>query len=136
MATTPKPHIRILTQPRPQPDVPTAVQNLLLSTKSLQSSLSLWAQSRTTDAAVSDVYVQIGTAFNATIRAFSAYGIDLSDLHDIPTELRVVLEGCLAEEPSEEVLALYMPQVRKVIWKLLKGLQARQEVWRRLNGGV
>ncbi|KAF9020049.1 hypothetical protein BDZ89DRAFT_1072546 [Hymenopellis radicata] len=96
------------------PDVPTAVQNLLLSTKSLQSS----SHSGPSPARPMPLY--------PTFTSRSARP-------SMPRYARS--PRCLAEEPSEEVLALYMPQVRKVIWKLLKGLQARQEVWRRFNGG-
>jgi hypothetical protein len=54
----------------------------------------------------------------------------LSDIHSVPQELREVLEQCLAEDPSPRALAIYMPDLRKVLFKLLKGLQMRQEAWR------
>ena len=53
-----------------------------------------------------------------------------SDIHSIPVELRTVLENCLAEEPSPEVLVSFMPDLRKVLYKLLKGLQSREDIWR------
>ena len=49
-----------------------------------------------------------------------------SDLFDVPVTLRTVLEGLLAEHPSPEVLARYMPTVRSTLFKLLRGLQAKQ----------
>lgn len=49
-----------------------------------------------------------------------------SDLFDVPVTLRTVLEGLLAEVPSPEVLARYMPTVRTTLFKLLRGLQAKQ----------
>ncbi|KAK0185051.1 hypothetical protein F5146DRAFT_938034 [Armillaria mellea] len=106
-------------------DVPSAVHALLLSTKQLQESLRLWSINQATETQVSDVYVQIGTQFNTTIHAFAYHKIDLSDIHSIPTDLRTVLEQCLAEDPSPQALAMYMPEVRRVLYKLLKGLQAR-----------
>jgi hypothetical protein len=54
----------------------------------------------------------------------------LSDIHSFPVELRTVLENCLAEEPSPEVLVSFMPDLRKVLYNLLKGLQSRQDMWR------
>ncbi len=48
----------------------------------------------------------------------------------MPNELRTVLEQCLAEDPSPEVLAQFMPEVRQIIFKLLRGLQSKQEAWR------
>jgi hypothetical protein len=129
-------------------DVPSAVQALLLSTKKLHEVLERWSTARASDGDVSDVYVQIGHDFNAVIAAFAHYSIDLtyvpppfvffflfintnhSDLHTIPTDLRVVLESCLSEDPSPQQVASCMPHLRKVLYKLLKGLQARQDPWR------
>ena len=52
-----------------------------------------------------------------------------SDVYSIPGDLRLILERCLSEEPSPEVLEMFMPQVRLVLFNLLKGLQNRQESW-------
>ncbi|KAK0238372.1 hypothetical protein EDD85DRAFT_769067 [Armillaria nabsnona] len=117
-------------------DVPTAVHALLLSTKQLQESLRLWSINQATETQVSDVYVQIGTQFNTTIHAFAYHKIDLSDIHSIPTDLRTVLEQCLAEDPSPQALAMYMPEVRRVLYKLLKGLQAKQDAWKAVGGRI
>lgn len=56
-----------------------------------------------------------------------------SDIHSIPNELRTVLEQCLAEDPSPDVVNAFMPAVRRVLYKLLKGLQARQDAWKSIN---
>ena len=125
--------------------MPRAVHSLLTSTKRLQELLKLWSAEQATESDVSDLYVQIGHEFNATITAFSQHRIDLryipastkyscskqfaSDILEIPNELRTVLEQCLSEEPSPEILSMFMPELRKVIFKLLKGLQSRQEQW-------
>ncbi|KAJ3487609.1 hypothetical protein NLJ89_g11697 [Agrocybe chaxingu] len=111
-------------------DVTTAVHNLLSSTKRLQEVLRLWGAEKASEGDVSDVYVQIGHEFNATINAFAYHQIDLSEIHSIPADLRDVLERCLSEEPAPEVLESFMPALRKVLYKLLKGLQSRQDAWR------
>jgi len=111
-------------------DVPTAVRNLLLSTKELQKILTQWSLGQVSETQVSDVYVQIGTDFNTAIQAFAYHRIELSEIHSVPKELRTVLEQCLAEDPSPQVLAMFMPEVRQVLFKLLRGLQSKQEAWR------
>jgi len=111
-------------------DVPTAVHNLLLSTKQLQKILTQWSLGQVSETQVSDVYVQIGTDFNAAIQAFAYHRIELSEIHSVPQELRTVLEQCLAEDPSPQVLAMFMPEVKQTLFKLLRGLQSKQEAWR------
>ena len=129
-------------------DVPTAVRQLLDSTKQLQEMLKLWGQEQISENEISNLYVQIGHEFNATISAFAYHRIDLrcvdptslrfglvhiyysSDIHDVPQDLRSVLERCLSEEPCQEVLDAYLPELREVLYRLLKGLQSRQEHWR------
>lgn len=58
-------------------DVPGSVRNLLLATKELQEVLRQWSVGQATETQVSDVYVRIGTQFNATIHAFAHHNIDL-----------------------------------------------------------
>ncbi|KAJ7459491.1 hypothetical protein B0H11DRAFT_2242566 [Mycena galericulata] len=111
-------------------DVSTAVHNLLLSTKQLQKCLTQWSRGEASETQVSDVYVQIGTDFNAAIQAFAYHRIDLSDIHSVPNDLRIVLEQCLAEDPSPEVLSAFMPEVRRIFVTLLRGLQSKQGAWR------
>ncbi|KAJ7270617.1 hypothetical protein B0H12DRAFT_1093117 [Mycena haematopus] len=111
-------------------DVSSAVRNLLLSTKQLQKILTQWSLGQVSETQVSDVYVQVGTDFNAAIQAFAYHRIEINEIHSVPQELRTVLEQCLAEDPSPQVLAMFMPEVRQVLVKLLRGLQSRQEAWR------
>ena len=47
----------------------------------------------------------------------------------ITGDLRTVLERCLSEEPSSEVLDTFMPEVRHVLFKLLRGLKTQHESW-------
>jgi hypothetical protein len=147
------PGIQIHTQRTAPGDVSSAVRNLLLSTKQLQDALTQWSNGLATETQVSDVYVQIGTQFNTTIHAFAYHKIDLryashtqqlsfsatynpppSDIHSIPKELRSVLEQCLAEDPSPQTLSVFMPEVRQILYKLLRGLQVRQDAWRAVAG--
>lgn len=58
----------------------------------------------------------------------------LSDIHSFPKELRAVLEQCLAEDASPQVLEAYMPGVRQVMYRLLKALQMRQDAWKAVGG--
>ncbi|KAH9990600.1 hypothetical protein BJV77DRAFT_604835 [Russula vinacea] len=112
-----------------QSDVPRAVASLLEITKQLQELLRLWSMSCATEQHVSDVYVRLGTEFNSTVIAFQNFGIDLSDIYQIPQDLRTVLEACLSEDPSAHVLNKYLPRVRQIIATLLRGLQSKQAAY-------
>ncbi|TFK51972.1 hypothetical protein OE88DRAFT_1658715 [Heliocybe sulcata] len=122
-------------QTTPVVDVPTAVQNLLLATKRLQEVLRQWSVAQVSETQVSDVYVQLGNEFNIMVTAFARYNIDMSDVYAVPKELRNVLEQCLAEDPSPQVLGQYMPTVRQIIYNLLEGLKSKQEDYKRVAGG-
>jgi hypothetical protein len=50
----------------------------------------------------------------------------LSEVYAVPKELREILENCLGEDPSPQVLNTYMPEVRRVCYTLLEGLQSKQ----------
>ena len=65
-------------------------------------------------------------ATNPRERECLTYCAHSSDLFDIPATLRTMLEGLLAEEPSPAVLARYNPRVRETLFRLLRGLQAKQ----------
>ncbi|KAG6918165.1 hypothetical protein DXG01_016150 [Tephrocybe rancida] len=119
-----------------QGDVSGSVRTLLLAAKRLQELLKQWSISRATDTQVSDAYVQFGTDFNATITAFAYHKIDLSDIHSVPGDLRVSLEQCLSNDPSPAVLELHMPEVRRALYKLYEGIQARKDAWRAAAGGM
>jgi hypothetical protein len=121
--------------PRSSDDVPTAVRNLLVATKQLQEALRLWSVQQATEMEVSDTYVTVGTDFNETVSAFAQHKIDLSEIHSVPRDLRGVLEQCLGEDPSPEALAIYMPEVRQILYSLLQGLRSKQEAWRVVGGG-
>ncbi|KAH0582501.1 Bud site selection protein 6 [Termitomyces sp. J132] len=111
-------------------DVSGSVRSLLLATKRLQELLKQWSTGQATETQISDAYVKIGEDFNTTIKAFAHYQIDLSDIYSVPEELRVPLEQCLVNEPSPGALDMYMPEVRRALYKLYKGIRARKDVWR------
>jgi len=106
------------------------VAALLETTKHLQDCLRRWSTGKVSDEEVSDVYVDVGTKFNATVTAFMSLGIDLSDLYSIPTDLRVCLEDCLGEDASPAVLEQHMPHIERVIYRLLIGLKGKHEPYR------
>ena len=53
-----------------------------------------------------------------------------SDLFDIPSQLRQVLETCLARDASPRVLEIYLPKVREIVINLLQGLKRKQARYR------
>ncbi|KAI0306033.1 hypothetical protein B0F90DRAFT_957798 [Multifurca ochricompacta] len=112
-----------------QSDVPRAVAALLETTKQLQETLRLWSVSQASEIHVSGVYVRLGTEFNSTVVAFQTFGIDMSEIYQIPQDLRTVLEGCLSEDPSIQTLNKYLPRVRQIIATLLRGLQSKQTAY-------
>lgn len=110
----------------PVPAVQTAVTRLLVATKHLLESLTQWSKGEISETGVSDVYVRMGNDFNSAVAAFQACGIDMSDLLDVPEQLRHVLETALAEDATPENLELYLPEVRAIIKNLLQGLRVKQ----------
>lgn len=56
--------------------------------------------------------------------------LTISDLSDIPSQLRQVLETCLARDASPRVLEIYLPKVREIVINLLQGLKRKQARYR------
>ena len=71
-------HSSLYSTQRPQVDILRAVTTLLETTKQLQEMLRLWSIQQATESQVSDVYVRVGTEFNATVTAFAVYSIDMT----------------------------------------------------------
>ena len=109
----------------------------------------MWSNLQLTETQISDVYVRLGNDFNAAVAAFSAFEIDMrcvsptpllvqsakynpSDLMSIPEDLREVLETCLTEDATPDNLAIYLPEVRAIITRLLQGLRSKQSMYRRI----
>ncbi|KIP02833.1 hypothetical protein PHLGIDRAFT_111593 [Phlebiopsis gigantea 11061_1 CR5-6] len=114
------------------PAIESAVTRLLVSIKALLETLTLWSTLQKTENDVSDVYVRLGNDFNAATAAFASYNIDMTELAAVPDELRGVLESCLSEEATNQTLDIYLPDVRKIITKLLQGLRAKQSIYRQV----
>ncbi|KAG9055623.1 Bud site selection protein 6 [Serendipita sp. 407] len=110
------------------------VTRLLVAIKKLLEGLTDWSNGVVSDLQISDMYVRLGNDFNAAVVAFDAFGIEMGDLRRVPDDLRDILERCLAEDASPENLALYLPNVRKIITHLLEGLKKKQDEYR-LRGG-
>ena len=122
-------------------NIESSVTRLLIATKQLIETLTEWSFRRATEIDVSDVYVSLGNEFNVARTCFERVGIDMtythpcsktnvSDLADIPTQLREVLETCLARDASQETLNKYLPDVRRIIINLLQGLKRKQSTYR------
>lgn len=50
----------------------------------------------------------------------------------VPDDLRAILEQCLSEDATDENLNIFLPDVRKIITRLLQGLRSKQSVYRRI----
>ncbi|KAL0570702.1 Bud site selection protein 6 [Marasmius crinis-equi] len=114
------------------PAVESAVTRLLVSIKKLLEALTEWSNLKVDESQVSDVYVQLGNNFNAAVAAFGAFNIDMSELINVPDDLRQVLEQCLSEDATAENLEIYLPTVRGIITNLLQGLRGKQSIYRRI----
>lgn len=106
--------------------VETTVTKLLMSTKQLLQTLTQWSKGALNEKMVSDAYVQLGNDFKLVSKFFSHSGLEVSDLGDVPMDLRRVLEVALREEPSDETLNKYLPSIREIIVTLLDKLKVKQ----------
>lgn len=106
--------------------VETSVTKLLISTKQLLQVLTQWSKGKSSERNVSDVYVQLGNDFKLVSRHFTHAGVDISDLGDVPKDLRRILEVALRETASEDTLNKYLPQIREIIVRLLEKLKVKQ----------
>ncbi|KAF2142359.1 uncharacterized protein K452DRAFT_308048 [Aplosporella prunicola CBS 121167] len=104
-----------------------SVTHLLVATKQLLETLTLWSRGTATESEVSDVYVRLGYEFNIASRAFNAIGVDTSDLGNVPELLRSILEETLSQEASQASLDRFLPRIRDIIINLLHGLKKKQQ---------
>ncbi|KAK3722776.1 Bud site selection protein 6 [Vermiconidia calcicola] len=104
-----------------------SVTHLLVATKQLLETLTMWSRGTATEGEVSDVYVRLGYEFNIACRAFSAIGVDTSDLGPVPDLLRAILEDTLSQEASQASLDKFLPRIRDIIINLLHGLKKKQQ---------
>lgn len=113
-----------------------AVTHLLVATKQLLETLTLWSRGTATESEVSDVYVRLGYEFNIASRAFNAIGVDTQDLGNVPELLRGILEETLSQEASQASLDNFLPRIRDIIINLLHGLKKKQQRLRQRNGSA
>ncbi|KAH7047201.1 actin interacting protein 3-domain-containing protein [Linnemannia elongata] len=106
------------------------VTKLLVATKQLLESLTLWSNRKVSEEQVSDIFVQLATQFNLASQAFHEVGIDTSELAHVPDDLRNCLETALGEDPSPASLDQYLPKIKEVIINLLQGLRLKQNLYR------
>ncbi|EME44509.1 hypothetical protein DOTSEDRAFT_72099 [Dothistroma septosporum NZE10] len=104
-----------------------SVTHLLVATKQLLETLTMWSTQRATESEVSDVYVRLGYEFNIACRAFNAIGVDTGDLGPVPDMLRGILEETLSQDASQQSLEKYLPRIRDIIINLLHGLKKKQQ---------
>ncbi|KAF9985612.1 Bud site selection protein 6 [Mortierella antarctica] len=116
-----------------QSPIEATVTKLLVATKQLLESLTLWSNRKMTEEQVSDIFVQLATQFNLASQSFHEVGIDTSELAHIPDDLRNCLEMALGEEPSPVSLDQYLPNIKSIIIKLLQGLRQKQNIFRDQN---
>ncbi|CAJ0841236.1 13775_t:CDS:2 [Entrophospora sp. SA101] len=117
----------------PMSSIETMVTQLLVTTKALLESLTGWAAKRVNQQQVSDIYVKLVSEFNTVIQLFSQTGVDISDLTNIPTNLRACLEKALSEEASQNSLEKHLPTIKETIVSLLKGLKAKQALYKQIH---
>ncbi|KXS96855.1 hypothetical protein AC578_7405 [Pseudocercospora eumusae] len=118
------------TRQNPQQQLSTiekSVTHLLVATKQLLETLTMWSTGRATEGEVSDVYVRLGYEFNIACRAFNAIAVDTADLGPVPDLLRSILEETLSQDASQQSLEKYLPRIRDIIINLLHGLKKKQQ---------
>ncbi|WPH01170.1 Hypothetical protein R9X50_00400600 [Acrodontium crateriforme] len=126
-------------QQNPQQQLSTiekSVTHLLVATKQLLETLTMWSRGTANEGEVSDVYVRLGYEFNIACRAFNAINVDTSDLGPVPDLLRGILEDTLSQEASQASLDKYLPRIRDIIINLLHGLKKKQQRLRQRTGSV
>ncbi|KAF2742458.1 AIP3-domain-containing protein, partial [Sporormia fimetaria CBS 119925] len=111
-----------------------SVTHLLVATKQLLETLTLWSRGTATESEVSDVYVRLGYEFNIASRAFNAIGVETTDLGNVPELLRGILEETLSQEASQASLDNFLPRIRDIIINLLQGLKKKQQTLRQRSG--
>jgi len=129
----------LLTSYQPQQQlsqIEKSVTHLLVATKQLLETLTLWSRGAASETEVSDVYVRLGYEFNIACRAFNAIGVETNDLGPVPDMLRTILEDTLSQEASQASLDRYLPKIRDIIINLLHGLKKKQQRLRQRNGSM
>ncbi|GAA5966720.1 hypothetical protein JCM8115_002788 [Rhodotorula mucilaginosa] len=106
------------------------ITRLLVATKQLLEGLARWSRREVDENTISEIYVKLGNDFNVACAAFAREGITMNELLSVPADLRVCLETCLSDQPSQATLERHLPQVRQIIIGLLHGLREKQRLYR------
>ncbi|GAA5909397.1 hypothetical protein JCM6882_000971 [Rhodosporidiobolus microsporus] len=106
------------------------ITRLLVATKQLLEGLAKWSRGEVNEEAISAIYVKLGNDFNVACAAFAKEGISMNELLSVPSQLRVCLETCLSDTPSQATLERHLPEVRQIIIGLLHGLREKQRLYR------
>lgn len=105
--------------------------HILIATKELLENLTSWSRRQVSEEGVSNKYVRLGNEINDACRIFASMDLDTSDLGPVPDLLRDILEQILSQEPSQAILARYLPSIRDVVMNLLNGLKRQQTLVRK-----
>lgn len=116
--------------------IETNISNLINSTKVFLKALTRWTQQLETQKSISNHYVQLGTDFRIVVKQFTHLGIDMSEVRNVPKELRPILEKALKEKPSNESLDKYWPSIKGIIEDLLNTLKFKRLLLKKLNQDV
>ncbi|GAA6007999.1 hypothetical protein JCM10207_006992 [Rhodosporidiobolus poonsookiae] len=106
------------------------ITRLLVATKQLLEGLAKWSRGEVNEEAISAIYVKLGNDFNVACAAFARENISMNELLSVPSDLRICLETCLSDTPSQATLERHLPQVRQIIIGLLHGLREKQRLYR------
>ncbi|GAA5860348.1 hypothetical protein JCM8547_003470 [Rhodosporidiobolus lusitaniae] len=106
------------------------ITRLLVATKQLLEGLAKWSRGEVNEEAISAIYVKLGNDFNVACAAFARENISMNELLSVPSDLRICLETCLSDTPSQSTLERHLPQVRQIIIGLLHGLREKQRLYR------
>ncbi|GAA6024019.1 hypothetical protein JCM11491_000534 [Sporobolomyces phaffii] len=106
------------------------ITRLLVCTKSLLEGLARWSRGEVNEEEISAIYVKLGNDFNVACAVFARENISMNELLSVPSDLRVCLETCLSDTPSQATLERHLPQVRQIIIGLLHGLREKQRLYR------
>ncbi|GAA5990466.1 hypothetical protein JCM11641_007212 [Rhodosporidiobolus odoratus] len=116
--------------PASNSNLESTITRLLVATKQLLEGLAKWSRGEVSEDAISAIYVKLGNDFNVACAAFAREKIGMNELLSVPSDLRICLETCLSDTPSQAALERHLPQVRQIIIGLLHGLREKQRLYR------
>lgn len=102
------------------------IANLINSTKVFLKALTRWTKKLETQKSISNHYVTLGNDFQVVVKQFTAISIDMTNMRNVPRELRQILEKALKEEPSNESLDKYWPSIKEIIEYLLNTIKMKR----------